>query len=77
METQVTKDQFEQVAKSVQRIESALLGDSSMKIVGLVDKVDKHEKYIEKSKTRLGWWTGAAAGLGLVCHQIIDWIKTH
>lgn len=67
----------ESLTLSARRIETALLGDEKMHIEGIASKVSKHQAHIEKSKTRIGWITGASTGLGFVIHQIVDWFKSN
>lgn len=72
---QVTKKEFKELADSVKRIETALLGDEGMKITGMASKVEKHEKYVESAKSRFAWATGASAGIGFSLSAVWEYIK--
>ena len=71
---EVPKKDYEALVKSVGRIELALLGDTEMKVEGLVQKVDRHGKYIRNDK-RLKWiGAGAITGANV---GFLAWIKAH
>jgi hypothetical protein len=71
----VSKQEFKTLTESVKRIETALLGDKEMKIVGMVDKVDKHEKHIESANKRTAWVVGASGGAGFSLSLAWEYIK--
>ncbi len=71
----VSKQEFKKLTESVKRIESALLGDKDMKIIGMVDKVDKHETYIDSAKKRYAWVVGASGGAGFSLSLMWEYIK--
>lgn len=68
---QVTKQEFKELAKSVKRIEAALLGDKGMNMVGMAQKVENHEQHIKK----FAWYNGASAGAGFSLSMFIAYIK--
>lgn len=70
-----SEDQAKQLVKDVAEIKTALLGMPEHEIEGIVKKVGRHEKYIEKSKLRAGFWTGIAAGIGYGLHQLTEFFK--
>lgn len=74
---EIDKDKFDTLVKDVGEIKTALLGMPSHDIEGIVSKVKKHEKYIERSKLRLGFWTGISTGFGYILHQTIDFFSKH
>lgn len=73
----VTREEFHQVLTSLKRIETALLGDSEMRIDGMAKKVDSHDKYIQKDKEL----KAKVAGAGIVAIPLVSeawhWIKEH
>jgi len=71
---QVDEDDFKSLVKSVTRIETALLGDKRMNVVGIADKVASHSKYINADRKFKYIATGALAGGNI---GFMAWIKTH
>lgn len=71
----LTSEQTSQLIKDVAEIKTALLGMPEHEIEGIVKKVGRHEKYIQKSKLRAGFWTGLSAGVGYVLHQVTEYFK--
>lgn len=71
----MSPEQTEKLIKDVAEIKTALLGMPEHDIEGLVSKVKRHEKHVQKSKTRAAWFTGIASGIGFGIHQIIDFFK--
>lgn len=73
----VTREEFHEVLTSLKRIETALLGDSEMRIDGMAKKVDLHERYIERDKNM----KAKVAGAGIVAIPLLSeawqWIKEH
>jgi hypothetical protein len=71
----ISKQEFKKLTDSVKRIETALLGDPQMKIVGVVDKIEKHEDYIDKAKKRHAWVIGASGGAGFSLSLAWEYFK--
>jgi hypothetical protein len=65
-------ERLEQIEKTLQRLESALIGDKYSGGKGYIDKVQDHEKrieQIEKNQNSLKWFifgSGVTGGAGLV-----------
>ncbi len=74
--TPLTRKDIDPIIKAIGRIEHALLGDEGMEIEGIAAKVARHDKHIDNSVKRLGWFTGLSAALGYFIHQIIEFF-TH
>lgn len=56
-------DSNEELAKSIVRIEYALIGDKKMGVEGIAQKVEKNSKYVERDK-KFKWTAGALIATG-------------
>lgn len=73
----VTREEFHEVLTSLKRIETALLGDSEMRIDGMAKKVDSHEKYIERDKNMKAKVAGAGIVAVPLLSELWQWMKEH
>ncbi len=73
----LSNSEARQLYNDVREIKTALLGMPVHKIEGIVDKVERHDKYIQKSKLRAATFTGIASGIGLGIHQLIEFFNKH
>jgi hypothetical protein len=71
---QVDEDDFKNLVKSVTRIETALLGDKNMNVVGIADKVSAHSRYINNDRKFKYLATGAIGGANI---GFFAWVKSH
>ena len=78
---QISQKSFNTLARSVKdtndrvkRMETALMGDKDLEVVGMAEKVAAHGKYIAKDKRFKYLATGAIAGGNI---GFWAWIKSH
>lgn len=63
------------LSTKVDRVLRTLIGDEEMAQEGLVQKVQKHEEYIQSQKLLMAKVSGIAIGSGVLSNWIFDWIS--
>jgi len=63
------------LSQKMDRVLRTLIGDEEMAQEGLVQKVQKHEEYIESQKLLLAKVSGIAIGSGVLSNWIVEWIS--
>jgi len=67
-------EELQDMNKKIDRIYHVLIGDDQMKIEGLVDKVQKHDKYIQNQRLQVAKLSGIATTAGVVGGLIVQLI---
>ena len=64
--------QIDEMSKKLDKLYLALVGDKEMGQVGLVERVDKHEKFIEKHKLQDAKVVGITAAISFAFGFVIE-----
>lgn len=67
-------EELQEMNKKIDRIYNVLIGDDQMKIEGLVDKVQKHDKYIQNQRLQVAKLSGIATTAGVIGGLIVQFI---
>lgn len=71
-EIQLIHEELQNMNKKIDRIYNVLIGDDEMKIEGLVDKVQKHDKYIQNQRLQVAKLSGIATVAGVLGGLLIQ-----
>ena len=70
--TKYLETQIDEMSKKLDKLYLALVGDKEMGQVGLVEKVEKHEKFIENHKLQDARVIGVTAAISFVFGFVIE-----
>lgn len=71
-ETHLIHAEIQLLNKKIDRVLLTLVGDEEMMQEGLVKKVERHERYIQKQKLQVAKFTGIATGMGILGGFIVQ-----
>jgi len=71
----MSPEQCKQLVDDMREIKGALIGNDKMGQVGLVQKVENHEKRIGRMERYIVYLSGAAATIGILYTFVKDFIK--
>jgi Tfp pilus assembly protein PilO len=66
------ESQIEEMSKKLDKLYLALVGDKEMGQVGIVEKVEKHEKFIEQHKLQDAKVVGITAAISFVFGFVVE-----
>lgn len=74
-ELSLLHSEIKTLSTKVDRVLRTLIGDEEMAQEGLVQKVQKHEEYIESQKLLMAKVSGIAIGSGVLSTWLVDLIS--
>lgn len=74
-ELSLLHSEIKTLSTKVDRVLRTLIGDEEMAQEGLVQKVQKHEEYIESQKLLMAKVSGIAIGSGVLSNWVFDWLS--
>jgi hypothetical protein len=76
-ETHLIHQEIQLLNRKIDRVLLTLIGDNEMMQEGLVKKVERHERYIQKQKLQLAKFTGIAIGMGTLGGFIVQLVMKY